>query len=88
MAVKSYGQDVGVAGDTARALLFYAAKSGDTVSRDKAKALLDAIWTSNQDTLGVSSPETRADFLRSTTRTWPAATASTSRRLDGHHAQR
>ncbi|MBO3102122.1 exoglucanase CbhB [Cellulomonas fengjieae] len=64
VAVKSYGQDVGVAGDTARALLFYAAKSGDTASRDKAKALLDAIWDSNQDTLGVGTVETRADFLR------------------------
>jgi len=64
VAVKSYGQDVGVAGDTARALLFYAAKSGDTASRDKAKALLDAIWESNQDDLGVGTVETRADFLR------------------------
>ncbi len=64
VAVKSYGQDVGVAGDTARALLFYAAKSGDTASRDKAKALLDAIWDSNQDALGVGSVETRGDFLR------------------------
>ena len=64
VAVKSYGQDVGVAGDTARALLFYAAKSGDTASRDKAKALLDAIWASNQDDLGVGTVETRGDFLR------------------------
>ncbi len=64
VAVKSYGQDVGVAGDTARALLFYAARSGDTASRDKAKALLDAIWASNQDSLGVGTVETRADFLR------------------------
>ena len=30
VAVKSTGQDVGVAGDTARTLLFYAAKSGNT----------------------------------------------------------
>ena len=64
VTVKSYGQDVGVAGDTARALLFYAAKSGDTASRDKAKALLDAIWASNQDPIGVTTPETRGDFLR------------------------
>ncbi|KQS98804.1 glycoside hydrolase family 48 protein [Cellulomonas sp. Leaf395] len=64
VSVKSYGQDVGVAGDTARALLFYAAKSGDTASRDKAKALLDAIWASNQDSLGVGTVETRGDFLR------------------------
>ena len=64
VTVKSYGQDVGVAGDTARRCSFYAAKSGDTASRDKAKALLDAIWASNQDSLGVRHRETRADFLR------------------------
>lgn len=62
--VTSYGQDVGVAADTARALLFYAAKSGDTASRDKAKALLDAIWANNQDPLGVSAVETRGDYKR------------------------
>ncbi|WP_130779961.1 glycoside hydrolase family 48 protein [Cellulomonas biazotea] len=62
--VTGYGQDVGVAADTARALLFYAAKSGDTASRDKAKALLDAIWANNQDPLGVSTVETRGDYKR------------------------
>lgn len=62
--VTSYGQDVGVAGDTARALLFYAAKSGDTAARDKAKALLDAIWANNQDPLGVAAVETRGDYKR------------------------
>jgi chitodextrinase len=64
VTVTSYGQDVGVAGDTARALLFYAAKSGDTESRDTAKALLDAMWENNQDSLGVATQETRGDFLR------------------------
>jgi len=64
VTVKDYGQDVGVAGDTARALLFYAAKSGNTAARDKAKALLDAIWANNQDPLGVSAPETREDYKR------------------------
>ncbi|GEK17385.1 hypothetical protein CPE01_11180 [Cellulomonas persica] len=64
VTVKDYGQDVGVAGDTARALLFYAAKSGDTEARDTAKALLDAIWENNQDPLGVSTVEKREDYLR------------------------
>ncbi|AEI13168.1 exoglucanase CbhB [Cellulomonas gilvus] len=62
--VTSYGQDVGVAGDTARALLFYAAKSGNTAARDTAKALLDAMWANNQDALGVATAETRGDYLR------------------------
>jgi len=64
VTVKSTGQDVGVAGDTARALLFYAAKAGDTATAAKAKALLDAIWNSNQDSIGITSDETRKDFLR------------------------
>ncbi|TQL02827.1 glycoside hydrolase family 48 protein [Cellulomonas sp. SLBN-39] len=64
VTVKSYGQDVGVAGDVSRALLFYAARSGDTESRDAAKGLLDAIWAHNQDPLGVSAVETRGDYLR------------------------
>ncbi|MBT0994103.1 cellulose binding domain-containing protein [Cellulomonas sp. DKR-3] len=64
VTVKDYGQDVGVAGDTARALLFYAAKSGNTQARDTAKALLDAMWDNNQDALGVATQETRGDFLR------------------------
>ena len=64
VTLKSSGQDVGVAGDTARALLFYAARSGDTASRDTAKALLDAIWDNNQTALGVSTIETRGDYQR------------------------
>ena len=64
VTLKSSGQDVGVAGDTARALLFYAAKSGDTEARDTAKALLDAIWANNQTALGVSSVEKRGDYKR------------------------
>jgi len=64
VTVKDYGQDVGVAADTARALLFYAAKSGDTEARDTAKGLLDAMWDNNQDALGISLPETRADYVR------------------------
>jgi hypothetical protein len=56
VAVKSTGQDVGVAGDLSRTLLFYAAKSGNTAIQAKVKSLLDAIWASNQDPLGVSAP--------------------------------
>jgi chitodextrinase len=64
VTIKSYGQDVGVAGDTARALLFYAAKAKDTAVQAKAKALLDAIWNTDQDAQGVSTTETRTDYGR------------------------
>jgi len=64
VGIKSTGQDVGVAGDLSRTLLFYAAKAGDTAVQAKVKSLLDAIWASNQDPLGVSAPETRTDFAR------------------------
>ncbi|GEK20427.1 hypothetical protein CXY01_09470 [Cellulomonas xylanilytica] len=64
VTVQNSGQDVGVAGDTARALIFYAAKSGNVAARDTAKNLLDAIWDNNQDPLGVSTIETRGDFKR------------------------
>ncbi|WP_125776001.1 glycoside hydrolase family 48 protein [Antribacter gilvus] len=62
--VRSYGQDVGVAGALARTLMYYAAASGNIEARDTAKALLDAIWEQNSDAKGVSALETRSDFGR------------------------
>ncbi len=62
--VTSHGKDVGVAGSLARTLMYYAAASGDTDVRDKAQALLDAIWTNDRDDKGVSTPETRKDYQR------------------------
>ena len=64
VTVKSTGQDVGVAGGFARTLMFYAAKSGDATAKANAKTLLDAIWANDQDSLGVSTTETRTDFAR------------------------
>ena len=64
VTVKSSGQDVGVAGDLSRTLLFYAAKAKDTAVQAKVKSLLDAIWNSDQDSLGVSTTETRTDYAR------------------------
>ena len=62
--VSSTGQDLGVAGSFARTLTYYAAKSGNATAKANAKTLLDAIWANNQDSKGVSIPETREDFKR------------------------
>jgi Glycosyl hydrolase family 48/Glycosyl hydrolase family 10 len=59
------GQDVGVAGALAKTLASYAAKSGNAAAKSTAKALLDALASSNYaDTRGVSSTETRSDYNR------------------------
>jgi hypothetical protein len=62
--VLSRGQDLGVAGALARALLYYAAKSGDTAAAKLAKELLDRLWKKYRDDKGVSAPEQRLDFKR------------------------
>ncbi|WP_454044308.1 glycoside hydrolase family 48 protein [Cellulosimicrobium sp. Marseille-Q8652] len=64
VSVKSYGQDVGVAGALARTLMYYAAASGDTVAQETARDLLDAIWEQNSDPVGVATDETRGDYGR------------------------
>jgi hypothetical protein len=65
VTVLSRNQDVGVTAALAKTLIAYAARSGDTASRDLARNLLDAMWaTPNQDALGISVSETRADFNR------------------------
>ena len=64
VTVASTGQDVGVAGSYARTLMYYAAKSGNATAKANAKTLLDAMWANNQDTAGVSAPETRTDYAR------------------------
>ncbi len=62
VTVTATGQDIGIAGALIRTLIHYAAKSGDTAARDLSKKLLDAIWTTNRDDKGLSSPETRGDY--------------------------
>jgi hypothetical protein len=62
--VKSYGQDLGVAGALARTLLYYAAKSGDLASAKLAKELLDRMWKKFRDDKGLSAPEARTDYKR------------------------
>ncbi|XP_076249960.1 exoglucanase B-like [Rhynchophorus ferrugineus] len=54
VTVSAEGENIGVAVATARALTFYAAKSGDAKAKETAKNLLDYIWKLNRDELGVS----------------------------------
>ena len=62
--VKDHAQDVGVAGALARALLFYAAKSGNQAPARLAKDLLDRVWKKYWTPKGVASDEVRMDYKR------------------------
>jgi len=65
VTVTSRSNDVGVTAAVAKALSYYAARSGDTASRDLARNLLDAMWAApNQDSRGISVAEPRRDFNR------------------------
>jgi hypothetical protein len=65
VTVSNRNQDLGVTSALARTLMYYAAKSGDTAAQTMAKDLLDAMWApNNQDALGISVEETRADYER------------------------
>lgn len=65
VTITKRGNDAGVTAALARTLMYYAARSGDTASRDLAKNLLDAMWAApNQDARGISVPETREDYNR------------------------
>ncbi|CAG9861122.1 unnamed protein product [Phyllotreta striolata] len=55
--VTKHGSDVGTASATARALTYYAAKTGDQNVKNVAKELLDRIWNKYQTDKGVSAPE-------------------------------
>ena len=61
VSVVDYGNDVGVAAGYAKTLTYYSAKSGDATSGALAKSLLDVMATF-ADTIGISVPETRADY--------------------------
>lgn len=64
VTVADYTNDVGVTAAYAKALSYYAAKSGDTRAKDTAQALLDGMWNNYQDALGIAVPESRADYNR------------------------
>ena len=66
VSIVDYTTDVGVTGSYAKLLTYYAAKSGDTAAKTTAKALLDGMWNNDQDSIGISVPETRADYNRVT----------------------
>jgi hypothetical protein len=65
VSILNTSQDVGVTAALAKTLTYYSARSGDTASHDLAKNLLDAMWaTPNQDSKGVTTVESRADYNR------------------------
>ncbi|MEU8542566.1 glycoside hydrolase family 48 protein [Streptomyces sp. NPDC048717] len=64
VTVADYTDDVGVAAAYAKTLTYYAAKSGNADAKRVAKALLDGMWTHDQDALGIAVPETRTDYKR------------------------
>jgi hypothetical protein len=66
VTIADYTNDVGVTAAYAKTLSYYAAKSGDATARNTAKALLDGLWSNDQDGIGVSVPETRTDYNRFT----------------------
>jgi Glycosyl hydrolase family 48/Calx-beta domain/Cellulose binding domain len=69
VTISNYGQDLGITASLARALLYYSAGTKrwtiqNTASKDAARALIDRLWTSSRDSMGVSFPETRMDYAR------------------------
>jgi hypothetical protein len=66
VSVTSTTEDVGVAGSLAKTLTYYGAKADNAAAKTLAKQLLDAMWTADQDALGISVPETREDYKRFT----------------------
>ncbi|WP_152918234.1 glycoside hydrolase family 48 protein, partial [Ardenticatena maritima] len=64
VTVVAYNKDVGVTAALAKALIYYAAATGDTESQLLAKELLDRMWTLYRDDKGVSVPEVREDYIR------------------------
>jgi len=63
VTVAESGTDVGVAGSLIKALLYYAAATGNTTAQTLGKGLLDAL-SAHADPKGVSVPETRKDYSR------------------------
>lgn len=62
--IVNYSTDIGVASSLANTLSYYAAATGDTNSKDNAKKILDSIWEHNQDSKGVSAPQTMDSYNR------------------------
>lgn len=60
----------GIGSSIARALSFYAAKSGDSYAKQMAKQLLDVIWTIHKDDKGVGAPTTLYAFTAFNTKVY------------------
>ncbi|CAG9761391.1 unnamed protein product [Ceutorhynchus assimilis] len=64
VAVTTWGKDLGTASSTARALTYYAAKSGDSNAKAVAKKLLDGLYNLYQTDIGIATEEPRPDYSR------------------------
>jgi hypothetical protein len=64
VAIKSSGDDIGTAASLAKALAFWAARSGDKESFALARGILDRMWNKFRDAKGLSTPEVRKDYKR------------------------
>lgn len=60
--VSGKGQMIGIASSIARALSYYSARSGNAQAKQVAKGLLDAMWNSNRDSIGLSVTSTMYSF--------------------------
>jgi hypothetical protein len=63
VTVADTGQDVGVAAAVVKALLYYAAATGNTAAQTLGKNLLDAV-SAHTDSKGIAIAETRTDYNR------------------------
>jgi hypothetical protein len=65
VSVVDSSTDVGVAAALVKALLYYAAGTGNTAAQTLGKSLLDAV-AAHTDTIGITTAETRTDYSRFT----------------------
>lgn len=62
--VLNHTNDVGITAALARTLMYYASATANAPAQNLAKSLLDVMWSTSQDSRGVSVPETKADYNR------------------------
>ena len=66
VSVSGCSQDIGVASSLAKVYEYYAAKSGNTAAQTAAQNIIDTVHKFYSDSVGFSSPETRADYTNFT----------------------
>ncbi len=69
VTIMNWNQDLGITASLARTLLYYSAATKrwatqDITSKEVAAALLDRLWASSRDNIGVSLGENRKDYTR------------------------